>query len=83
MEKHYQDMGAVHADDLTRLLSKVGLLKQFENGRLKCKFCGDVVVLDNIYSVIKDAGSYKVVCDKAECVNQLMAFLASRKAKIG
>lgn len=81
MKKHYEDIDAVHSDDLARLLEKVGLLEKFEAGILKCKFCADIVTVENIYSVIKDSGQYKVVCDKAECVSLLMQFVASRKAK--
>lgn len=79
MERHFQDIDAVHSNDLERLLEKVGLLDKFNKGQLKCKFCSEVVNADNIYSVIKDSGHYKVVCDKADCVNQLLQFLATRK----
>lgn len=75
-------MGAVHTDDLNRLLSKVGLFEQFQARQLKCKFCGDIVTLENIYSLIKDSGAYKLVCDKAACVNGLLQFLANRKARV-
>lgn len=79
MERHFRDVDAVHADDLEKLLLRVGLLEKFKAGELKCKFCHTVVNADNIYSVIKDSGQYKVVCDRAECVSLLMQFLNERK----
>jgi len=82
MGSQFRDLDAVHADDLDNLLLKVGLIKQFKGGTLKCKFCHDVVTADNIYSVIKDSGQYKVVCEKAGCVSQLMQFVATRKPKV-
>lgn len=81
MEKEYKNIDAVHADDLERLLERVGLLDKFNQGKVKCKFCGQAVTHENIYSVIKDSGSHKLVCDKAECVNKLMQFVAYRKKK--
>ena len=82
MERIYKDIDVVHSDDLSRLLEKVGLIDRFNAGELKCKFCGDIVTRDNIYSVIKDSGQYKVVCEKAGCINQLLQFLATRKKKV-
>lgn len=82
MGSQFRDLNAVHADDLENLLLKVELLEQFKDGTLKCKFCHDVVTADNIYSIIKDSGQHKVVCEKAECVSQLMQFVATRKPKV-
>lgn len=83
MEKHFKEMDAVHADDLQNLLLKVGLLDSLNSGKLRCKFCQNSVTEDDIYSVIKDSGQYKVVCERADCVSQLMQFLAERKGKLG
>ena len=82
MAMEYKNIDAVHSNDLERLLLHVGLLEQFKEQKVKCKFCGTPVTHENIYSVIKDSGSHKLVCDKADCVNQLMQFVASRKPKV-
>ena len=74
-------MDAVHVDDLENLLNKVGLLDKLNSGQLKCKFCRNIVSEDDIYSVIKDSGQHKVVCERANCVSQLMQFLAERKSR--
>lgn len=82
MEREYKDIDAVHSDDLDHLLSKLGLLDDYRAGQIKCKFCRNTVTKDNIYSVIKDSGSYKLVCDRADCVKALMLFVASRRKKV-
>lgn len=82
MDKQYTDIDAVHSDDLERLLQKIGILESFKSGKIKCKFSSDIVTHENIYSVVKDSGTYKLVCDKAECVKDLMEFVATRKKKI-
>lgn len=82
MERHFKEMDAVHADDLKTLLDKVGLLEKLESRQLKCKFCQSVVSEEDIYSVIKDSGQYKVVCERADCVSRLMQFLAERRGAI-
>jgi hypothetical protein len=82
MEKEYKDIDAVHSDDLDHLLDKLGLLNDYKSGQIKCKFCRNPITEDNIYSVIKDSGSYKLVCDRADCVKALMQFVASRKKKV-
>ena len=79
MPKEYKNIDAIHTNDLSRLLAKIGLLDDFDNNKVKCKFCKQPVTHANIYSVIKDSGSYKLVCDKADCVQLLMQFLADRK----
>lgn len=82
MKRGYKPINAVHERDLDNLLDSVGLLSRFHEGKLKCKFCGDTVTIDNIYSVIRDSNTYKVVCTRAQCVALLMEYLeAKRRAK--
>lgn len=82
MKREYRSINAVHENDLEGFLDKVGLLQDFQGGKLKCKFCKEPVDKENIYSIIKDSDSYKVVCSKASCVSALMEYLeAKRKAQ--
>lgn len=79
MGRKYEPIHAVHEDDLANLLKSVGLLANFEAGKLKCKFCKCVVTRENIYSVIKDSDTYKVISSDAECVSALMDYLDKKR----
>lgn len=81
MIKEFRSINAVHEHDLNTLLDSVGLLEDFKKKKLKCKFCGDVVTDNNIFSVIRDSDRYKLVCSKARCVSSLMEFLNKRQIK--
>jgi len=79
MLRNYKDLNAVYEDDLDSLLEQVGLLESLNAGKLKCKFCKNVVARDEIYSVIKDSDTHKVVCSRAECVSALMQYLDDKR----
>lgn len=83
MKRGYKSINAVYEDDLEALLGSVGLLEDFEAGSLRCKFCKDSVDKENIYSVIKDSDTYKVVCSKARCVSDLMQYLEAKRRRGG
>ena len=77
--KDYESLNAVHMDDLESLLNSCGIFDKYENKLIKCKFCRDTVDNENIYSVFKDSGSYKLVCDKPECMQALLGLINKRK----
>jgi len=79
MARGYKNINAVHESDLEGFLSKIGLLDNFHEAKTKCKFCKDVVNLENIYSVIKDSDQYKLICNKASCVAALMVYLEDKR----
>lgn len=78
MTREYKDINAVHETDLSNFLLKINLLDDFQAAKTKCKFCKDVVGIQNIYSVIKDSDKYKLVCNKASCVASLMSYLEKK-----
>jgi hypothetical protein len=69
MQRH--TITAVHDDDLESLMKSLGLLWDFENGKLKCAFCGDPVDRANLYGLFPDSGAIKTACSRAHCVAQL------------
>jgi hypothetical protein len=72
-EQQSDTLNAVYDDDLMGVLEELGVAKDFEHGRLKCAFCGDTITWNNLHSLFPDSGAIKFSCDKAECVNQLIA----------
>jgi hypothetical protein len=83
MKREYRSINAVHESDLEGFLASVGLLQEFQDGKLKCKFCKDPIDKQNIYSIIKDSDTYKAVCSKAQCVSALMEFLEAKRRSQG
>ena len=78
-----KNLDAVHIDKFEQLLGKIGLINQFRDGAIKCKFCRVVITQDNIHSIIKEGGGlgYKLVCASACCVDQLNDVLHKRNQK--
>ena len=64
---------AVHDDDLEGVLKGLGILGDFNNQRLKCAFCGDLITWDNLHSLFPDSGAIKCACSKPACVKELFA----------
>ena len=75
------NLDAVRMRELDNLLKRVDLLDSFNKSKLKCKFCGDIVTKENIYSLMGDSGHIKLVCQKIDCISQLMELLDSRRKK--
>lgn len=79
MERVHKQVNTVHEKDLDGLLSKLGLSEKFEGGKLYCKFCKNVVNRENIYSVLPETGSVNIICDKPQCITDLLQYLEEKK----
>jgi hypothetical protein len=78
MQDDKKQLTAVHERDLATLLKKFGIWDQFDKGGLHCKFCKEVVAKDNVYSVLPEAGMVNLICDKPDCITQLIAYLGEK-----
>lgn len=73
---------AVHAigdDKFENFLNSLGVLDLVKAGRIKCKFCKDVLTVETISYVLPDGGSIKCVCDKPECTSSLLEYINEGK----
>jgi hypothetical protein len=70
---------AIHDDDLMAYLESLGLLKEFQLGRLTCRACGDVITMDNLNAFLPDSGQIRIFCSKPDCVKGLMQILSERE----
>jgi hypothetical protein len=73
-----ETLRAVYDDDLHALLKSLGVYGDFAGGRLQCASCRDPVSTENLYAIYPDSGQVKVVCDKPDCVAQLVAARSSK-----
>jgi hypothetical protein len=69
---------AVHDDDLMTYMNSLGIRKDFENGSLTCRICGDVINMDNLHAFLPDSGQIRVFCSKPDCIKKLMQLLSER-----
>lgn len=81
MNNNYEKLNTVHLDDISNLLNHCGIALDYKKRVIKCKFCKSIVTNKNIYSVFKDSGSYKLVCDNHDCIQSLLELVNERKKK--
>ncbi len=75
-------LNAIHERDIDTLLKKLNLKEDFDNEKIKCKFCNTVINKKNIYSLFPESGNIKFVCDKPECVNQMLYYIEEKRRGI-
>lgn len=71
---------AVLDNDLSEFLDSIGVLGDIKAGRMKCKFCDEVVTLENLHAIFPDSGNISVICSDPECVKALNEYLYEREA---
>ena len=69
-------------DELADFLASIGVLADLKAGRLKCKYCTELVTLDNFHAIFPDSGNISVVCSSLECSKALNDFLYEQKAQV-
>ena len=68
-------LNAVHDDNLEALLKKLNLLEKINSGKVKCKFTGTTITLDNLHTIFPEEGTIKVVCDSPEAIKKLSEYI--------
>lgn len=68
-------LNAVYSDDIPMLLEKLGLREKFENSEIKCKFSGEIVTYQNLYSLFPESEDIKFVCDKPEAIKEFNEYI--------
>lgn len=59
---------AVHENDLLAFLEKLGVLEDFNSGKLVCSQCGNVVTSENLAFIYPSEGTVKFVCSSPACI---------------
>jgi hypothetical protein len=67
MERDPSVIHAVHSEDLEDFLAKLGLLDDFNAGKIQCSSCGTVVTKDNLAFIFPSQGQVKFLCSAASC----------------
>jgi len=61
---------AAYKDDLPTILENLGIKKEFEDGHIYCKQCGQTISYDNIGLIIPSVEGAEFVCNSTECIEQ-------------
>ena len=73
-----EDVPAVDAGGLERLLHQTRMHRKFDRGEMKCKFCRRPVSEATVYALIRESGAIKAVCSQPGCVAQLVSWIEGR-----
>lgn len=74
-----EGMKAVHDDDLEGFLSSIRLLHKVRAGKVRCKFCREILDLESIQAVFPESGSVSVVCSREQCIKDFLSYLGGSK----
>ncbi|CCZ82242.1 hypothetical protein [Odoribacter laneus] len=69
---------AVHDDKFVQFLKSLEVYDFVIEGKAKCKFCGEVTTLDNIYTVFTESGTIKFACDSPACLAKMNSYLTNK-----
>lgn len=72
-------LNTVHDDELLLLIEKLGLKDKLNQGKLKCKFTGEVITFDNLYSIFPESGDIKLVCDNPTAIKLFTEYANEHK----
>lgn len=77
-----EKLHSVHDRDLEKILDGLSLLNKFKSGKLKCKFCHEVINFDNLHSFFPEAGKISFICDNPDCIRKLYYLLSENKISL-
>ena len=78
-KKAKENIKAVHDYEFVSFLKKLDVYDDVINERKKCKFCKNIVNIENIATVFAESGAIQFVCDKPYCIAKLGDYLTDRK----
>ena len=63
---------AVYSSDIDAFLARLGALEQFNQGKIVCKYCEQVITRNNLYAIIPTPDkTVDMCCNKPDCVLSL------------
>jgi len=69
--KSKKDIEAIHKHDLRAMLQSLGLLEDFDNQKIRCQFCNDIIQENNFGAIYTEDKKIMFSCSKLECFNKL------------
>lgn len=69
--KPKKEIEAIHKHDLKILLQNLGLLEDFDAGKINCEFCSEVIQENNFGAIYSQNQKIKFACSKIECLEKI------------
>lgn len=66
-----KNLEAIHKHDLNELLKNLELLNKFNEKSIKCKFCNDVIEVNNFGAIFTKDKKINFSCSKLNCLSNL------------
>ena len=61
----------INDSDLEDYLQSLGILEDIKNKKIHCKFCGQVVTLDNLQALFPDEDKIYIICNRKKCMERI------------
>ena len=68
----------IYDEDLHDLLSKLWVLEDILKGKKKCKFTGEIITIDNLYTIFWENNEIKFVCDNINAQKQFLEYINNK-----
>lgn len=62
---------AVYSDELSAFLEQLGLLNEFNSGKLHCRYCKNNITKDSLYAFVPVGDSVEFCCNQPQCIISL------------
>jgi hypothetical protein len=62
----------VHDDDLVNLLKSLGVYNEVASGKFRCLYCGQIITIDNLNSIVPFEQQIGFTCDARDCQEKLI-----------
>ena len=69
MEK--KKLNVVYERDIKEFLKSIGILQDIEDKKIKCKFCGELITIENIAAVFPENNEIFACRSKLDCYENL------------
>lgn len=61
----------INDSDLEHYLQSLGILEDVRNKKIHCKFCGQVVTLDNLQVLFPHENKINIICNRKKCMERI------------
>ena len=67
--KDKKEIEAIYNQDLPKLLKNLGIADAFNDGKIYCMYCGEVITLENIGAILTLKGEVNFCCSDLLCLS--------------
>lgn len=72
MKRHQKfEIIAFYEPELKEILAALGLLENFNEGKLSCFFCGKKLTHENFGAIFSEQGHIHMTCSDSKCMGKL------------